>query len=252
MPAQARTCQHIPARPWNRLRRTTSHYMNDTYIAGYAPRFPFRTNVRPAWVWRRQGIEVKRLVHGHEAVPRRTGVSTKNILLTHKNVSPQGGWQGCERSPSESRKHTCATRWVQVPAPFSGHKRLLNFHHGLAVTGGRTRQASTPRPRTCPSSRRPTARSSPLRAGPRCHDTFTGAGGTVTVDVASQRTWGWDYLGSPLPPSTGRRLRASPRAAVVGGGGGFSSIEPMPSSTRMCGTRSSARSSTSHRPTTRT
>ena len=38
MPTQARTCRHIPARPWNCLLRSASHCEVDTYIAGYAPR----------------------------------------------------------------------------------------------------------------------------------------------------------------------------------------------------------------------
>ena len=36
MPTQARTCRHVPARPWNRLRRRASHCVNGTYIVGYA------------------------------------------------------------------------------------------------------------------------------------------------------------------------------------------------------------------------
>ncbi len=49
MPAQAGTCQDIPARPWNRLLRSASHCVKDTYIAGYVPPSLFRAGVRLAW-----------------------------------------------------------------------------------------------------------------------------------------------------------------------------------------------------------
>ena len=88
MPAQARTCRHIPARPWNRRRRRASHCVNDTYIAGYALLSLFGADVRPAWAACRQGIEVKRLVHRRE-LAEETGVSRK----TGRQRDSPTGWR---------------------------------------------------------------------------------------------------------------------------------------------------------------
>ena len=59
--------------------------------------------------------------------------------------------------------------------------------------------------------------------------TLTGSGGTATVDVPSQRTWGWDYLWQPVATITGESLTASAESQAVGSGGGFSTIERTPS-----------------------
>jgi len=58
---------------------------------------------------------------------------------------------------------------------------------------------------------------------------LTGQVGTVTVSVPAQRTWGWDYLWQPIANSTGAPLATVAESNVIGGGGGFSSIEPTPS-----------------------
>jgi kumamolisin len=57
---------------------------------------------------------------------------------------------------------------------------------------------------------------------------LTGADGTASVDVASQRAWGWDYLWQPVATITGESLTASAESQVVGSGGGFSTIEQRP------------------------
>jgi subtilase family serine protease len=59
--------------------------------------------------------------------------------------------------------------------------------------------------------------------------TLTGPDGTVTVTVPNQRTWGWDYLWQPIASITGVSLATAAESAVIGSGGGFSTIEPMPS-----------------------
>jgi kumamolisin len=58
--------------------------------------------------------------------------------------------------------------------------------------------------------------------------TLSGPGGTATVDVPSQRTWGWDYLWQPIATATGESLTASAQSQVVGSGGGFSALERTP------------------------
>ncbi len=59
--------------------------------------------------------------------------------------------------------------------------------------------------------------------------TLTGKGGSATVSVTAQRAWGWDYLWPALAATGGKSLAATAKADVVGGGGGFSTIEPEPS-----------------------
>ena len=58
---------------------------------------------------------------------------------------------------------------------------------------------------------------------------LTGPDGTASVDVANQRTWGWDYLWQPVATITGESLVDSAESQVVGSGGGFSTIEQRPS-----------------------
>ena len=55
--------------------------------------------------------------------------------------------------------------------------------------------------------------------------------GTVTanVSVPSTRTWGWDYLWKPVATVNGESFAASAKSQVIGGGGGYSAIEPRPS-----------------------
>jgi kumamolisin len=55
------------------------------------------------------------------------------------------------------------------------------------------------------------------------------SGPSATVDVASQRTWGWDYLWQPVATLADESLTASAQSQVVGSGGGFSAIEQRPS-----------------------
>jgi kumamolisin len=57
----------------------------------------------------------------------------------------------------------------------------------------------------------------------------TGPDGSVTVTVSAQRTWGWDYLWSAFAKTTGVSLATAAEMNVVGGGGGFSVVEPTPS-----------------------
>ncbi|MGH7692198.1 MAG: S53 family peptidase [Candidatus Dormibacteria bacterium] len=57
---------------------------------------------------------------------------------------------------------------------------------------------------------------------------LTGPDGSATVDVPSQRTWGWDYLWQPVASITGESLETTAESEVVGSGGGFSSIEGTP------------------------
>jgi kumamolisin len=59
--------------------------------------------------------------------------------------------------------------------------------------------------------------------------TLAGPGGTATVNVPSQRTWGWDYLWQPMATADGESLAASAVSQVVGSGGGFSTLEQRPS-----------------------
>jgi kumamolisin len=57
----------------------------------------------------------------------------------------------------------------------------------------------------------------------------TGPKGSATVSVKSQRAWGWDYLWPAIASTNGESYSAAAIANVVGGGGGFSVVEPKPS-----------------------
>jgi kumamolisin len=59
--------------------------------------------------------------------------------------------------------------------------------------------------------------------------TLTGTAGSAKVSVPAQRAWGWDYLWPAMAATTGQSLAATAEANVVGGGGGFSALEPTPS-----------------------
>jgi kumamolisin len=63
--------------------------------------------------------------------------------------------------------------------------------------------------------------------------TLTGSGGSATVSVKSQRAWGWDYLWPAIASTTGTTYAGAATAYVVGGGGGFSAVEPEPSYQRL-------------------
>ncbi len=58
--------------------------------------------------------------------------------------------------------------------------------------------------------------------------TITGTGGTATVTVTSQRTWGWDYVWPAFAKATGVTELQAAEANIGGSGGGFSTIEPTP------------------------
>jgi len=58
--------------------------------------------------------------------------------------------------------------------------------------------------------------------------TLTGPDGTASVTVTKQRTWGWDYLWPAIAATNGVSLAAAAESAVIGSGGGFSTIEPTP------------------------
>jgi kumamolisin len=53
--------------------------------------------------------------------------------------------------------------------------------------------------------------------------------GSATVTVPSQRAWGWDYLWPAVAKLDGVPKRLVAESDVVGGGGGFSADEPVPS-----------------------
>jgi subtilase family serine protease len=59
-------------------------------------------------------------------------------------------------------------------------------------------------------------------------ETFSGPGGTATVNVPAQRIWGWDYLWQPVATLTPEPLTTSAESQVTGSGGGFSDVEPQP------------------------
>jgi kumamolisin len=59
--------------------------------------------------------------------------------------------------------------------------------------------------------------------------TLPGYSGSASVTVSNQRAWGWDYLWSPIASITGLTEAAVAPSNVVGGGGGFSTVEPEPS-----------------------
>jgi subtilase family serine protease len=59
--------------------------------------------------------------------------------------------------------------------------------------------------------------------------TVTGPDGTAAVTVPAQRSWGWDYLFQPWAQVTGESPIDAAEANIGGGGGGFSTLEPVPS-----------------------
>jgi len=59
--------------------------------------------------------------------------------------------------------------------------------------------------------------------------TVTGAKGTAKVSVAKQRAWAWDYLWKAIATTSGTSYSSAAIANAVGGGGGFSVVEPKPS-----------------------
>jgi kumamolisin len=69
--------------------------------------------------------------------------------------------------------------------------------------------------------------------------TVTGTLGSASVTVPDQRAWGWDYLWQPIATATGTTYAEAATSDVVGGGGGFSVVEPEPSyQTKVSGTTS--------------
>ena len=63
--------------------------------------------------------------------------------------------------------------------------------------------------------------------------TITGSAGSASVTVTSQRAWGWDYLWPAIASTTGTTFADAAKAFVVGGGGGFSTVEREPSYQRL-------------------
>jgi subtilase family serine protease len=61
--------------------------------------------------------------------------------------------------------------------------------------------------------------------------TLTSTDGSISVSVTvpRQRAWGWDYLWSPIAALTGSTEAAVAPSFVVGGGGGYSTVETEPS-----------------------
>jgi kumamolisin len=59
--------------------------------------------------------------------------------------------------------------------------------------------------------------------------TASGASISANVQVNQQRAWGWDYLWQPVATITASPLADVAESLVVGGGGGFSTNEPVPS-----------------------
>jgi kumamolisin len=59
--------------------------------------------------------------------------------------------------------------------------------------------------------------------------TISGPDGTAPVTVPNQRAWGWDYLWAPTAAVTGLTYAQAATSDVVGGGGGYSVVEPEPS-----------------------
>jgi subtilase family serine protease len=52
---------------------------------------------------------------------------------------------------------------------------------------------------------------------------------TANVSVPKERTWSWDYLWKPVATLENETYSASAESQIIGGGGGFSTIEPRPS-----------------------
>ena len=63
--------------------------------------------------------------------------------------------------------------------------------------------------------------------------TITGSAGSATVTVTSQRAWGWDYLWPAIASTMGTTFADAAKAFVVGGGGGFSTVEREPAYQRL-------------------
>ncbi len=63
--------------------------------------------------------------------------------------------------------------------------------------------------------------------------TITGPDGSATVTVNSQRAWGWDYLWPAIASTTGTTFADAAKAFILGGGGGFSTVEREPSYQRL-------------------
>jgi subtilase family serine protease len=63
--------------------------------------------------------------------------------------------------------------------------------------------------------------------------TITGSAGSASVTVQSQRAWGWDYLWPAIASTMGTTFADAAKAFVVGGGGGFSTVEREPSYQRL-------------------
>jgi subtilase family serine protease len=61
----------------------------------------------------------------------------------------------------------------------------------------------------------------------------TGPDGSAAVTVSSQRAWGWDYLWPAIASTNDVSYATAATADVVGGGGGFSVVEPRPSYQRL-------------------
>jgi kumamolisin len=57
----------------------------------------------------------------------------------------------------------------------------------------------------------------------------SGVTATATATTTANRIWGWDYLWAPIAQITGEPLAEVAESNVVGGGGGYSVIEPEPS-----------------------
>ena len=68
--------------------------------------------------------------------------------------------------------------------------------------------------------------------GTQVHDVLNAKGGlkgTVSVDIPQERAWSWDYLWPIEQARHGGTLKASAFAYPLGGGGGYSVLEPRPS-----------------------
>jgi kumamolisin len=52
---------------------------------------------------------------------------------------------------------------------------------------------------------------------------------TATATTTADRIWGWDYLWAPIAQVSGETLAEVAETTVVGGGGGYSVLEPEPS-----------------------
>jgi kumamolisin len=61
----------------------------------------------------------------------------------------------------------------------------------------------------------------------------SGKDGSASVTVPDQRAWGWDYLWQPFATVNGTTYAQAATTNVVGGGGGFSVVEPEPSYQRL-------------------